>query len=119
MNWPAAGSSTISIHAPREGGDREMFTSSRSYSLFQSTPPARGATTITGYNVWYTYISIHAPREGGDVSAAYPVPWNKYISIHAPREGGDVFMAALLTSLGISIHAPREGGDSKDAQFYL
>ena len=34
----------ISIHAPREGGD-----------------------TVTGYNVWYTYISIHAPREGGDL----------------------------------------------------
>ena len=57
----------ISIHAPREGGDR------------------------TNYHPHYkNSISIHAPREGGDllVSAAYPVPWN--ISIHAPREGGDL-----------------------------
>ena len=34
----------ISIHAPREGGDK-----------------------VTGYNVFITEISIHAPREGGDM----------------------------------------------------
>ena len=57
--------------------------------VFQSTPPARGATPIFSLHYCIRIISIHAPREGGD---------------------GD-FMAALLTSLGISIHAPREGGD--------
>ena len=33
----------ISIHAPREGGDKTLKP-----------------------GVWYTVISIHAPREGGD-----------------------------------------------------
>ena len=35
----------ISIHAPREGGDSYSSAVSTPYSLFQSTPPARGATT--------------------------------------------------------------------------
>ena len=34
----------ISIHAPREGGDREVFFMSNIDKQFQSTPPARGAT---------------------------------------------------------------------------
>ena len=65
-------------------------------TLFQSTPPARGAT--------------HVPRR---------VFRNCFISIHAPREGGDPDNKADAPMLCISIHAPREGGDSKDAQFYL
>ena len=56
----------ISIHAPREGGDTVQNRLSYGTERFQSTPPARGATTI-----YYAYavvagISIHAPREGGD-----------------------------------------------------
>ena len=79
----------ISIHAPREGGDfgyvpkemcvenfnprpprggrpliSAMFVSLR---LFQSTPPARGATTFDIQVDDITGISIHAPREGGDL----------------------------------------------------
>ena len=34
----------ISIHAPREGGDMGLATTSMAGTLFQSTPPARGAT---------------------------------------------------------------------------
>ena len=35
----------ISIHAPREGGDGSVFEGTAIYNqLFQSTPPARGAT---------------------------------------------------------------------------
>ena len=36
---------TISIHAPREGGDRRSSSTAVTTSLFQSTPPARGATS--------------------------------------------------------------------------
>ena len=35
---------TISIHAPREGGDHQQEAQIRAQSEFQSTPPARGAT---------------------------------------------------------------------------
>ena len=34
----------ISIHAPREGGDASFWFISGPCSVFQSTPPARGAT---------------------------------------------------------------------------
>ncbi len=64
--------------------------------IFQSTPPARGATTL--------------PRM---------VATEVAISIHAPREGGDCCTRFSYLGFVISIHAPREGGDSKDAQFYL
>ena len=56
----------ISIHAPREGGDSLAALALSSRPKFQSTPPARGATTL--YIKWKEnlHISIHAPREGGD-----------------------------------------------------
>ena len=78
----------ISIHAPREGGDyakprttsptcdfnprpprggRLSLTNSLSYvKIFQSTPPARGATRRNRDIHGNMTISIHAPREGGD-----------------------------------------------------
>ena len=34
----------ISIHAPREGGDQRTFHQDHTDRIFQSTPPARGAT---------------------------------------------------------------------------
>ena len=86
----------ISIHAPREGGDDKERGVYVIGAIFQSTPPARGATCGAG-------------RCGESAG----------ISIHAPREGGDVVDMAKMPFRMISIHAPREGGDRKDAQFYL
>ena len=57
---------SISIHAPREGGDSRMYTLSAA-----------------------SKISIHAPREGGDVCDFANSLKVSAISIHAPREGGD------------------------------
>ena len=80
----------ISIHAPREGGDKKRAA-----------------------RIGCPTISIHAPREGGDGD----LPQQRIhmtISIHAPREGGDTG-AELLHRIQdvISIHAPREGGDHR------
>ena len=78
----------ISIYAPREGGDGHQpphrrlgkhfnprpprggrpavrFGSS-TRRRFQSTPPARGATSPSAVSSGDNNISIHAPREGGD-----------------------------------------------------
>ena len=55
--------------------------------IFQSTPPARGATHGTKAGYCVCNISIHAPREGGDGLDQVGVHIN-IISIHAPREGG-------------------------------
>ena len=56
--------------------------------VFQSTPPARGATFKSGVPFGEIGISIHAPREGGDRIIWYN-GIRTAISIHAPREGGD------------------------------
>ena len=39
--------------------------------LFQSTPPARGATDADGQFFVGIIISIHAPREGGDTDELF------------------------------------------------
>ena len=102
----------ISIHAPREGGDyyRNRAPETILYFnprpprggrpsgccarfpaclIFQSTPPARGATNFPEKSCIFIDISIHAPREGGDfVLFLFLLPVLR-ISIHAPREGGD------------------------------
>ena len=79
-------------------------------NLFQSTPPARGATSSGRAAISFAAISIHAPREGGD-HIAQNGGYNRFISIHAPREGGDIDIPNYQTDDSISIHAPREGGD--------
>ena len=56
--------------------------------LFQSTPPARGATIAVWIPILIYSLSIHAPREGGDMDDYYII-LPDVISIHAPREGGD------------------------------
>ena len=56
----------ISIHAPREGGDILITGPVIQTITFQSTPPARGATTSGARHTAHDNISIHAPREGGD-----------------------------------------------------
>ena len=80
--------------------------------VFQSTPPARGAT-ITSFNeVYRTDISIHAPREGGDLRFLQcRMKFLLLFQSTPPARGATVILAALLSTLGISIHAPREGGD--------
>ena len=57
---------SISIHAPREGGDILPPCLRGVTAVFQSTPPARGATVLCISTAQYHKISIHAPREGGD-----------------------------------------------------
>ena len=56
----------ISIHAPRTGSDKNMWTNKTRYLTFQSTLPARGATPANFRADWHCAISIHAPRTGSD-----------------------------------------------------
>ena len=103
---------SISIHAPREGGDGPVqcgaeyplyfnprpLRGGRPFSLpdkntrlrFQSTPPARGATRLQCFLRLFAGISIHAPREGGDIKLSTRSTPSSVISIHAPRKGGDL-----------------------------
>ena len=83
-------------------------------AIFQSTPPARGATSFFHILTYERIlISIHAPREGGDPDFTNS-SHSGQISIHAPREGGDAANDFQRGRQGlISIHAPREGGDKQ------
>ena len=102
--------------------------------VFQSTPPARGATIITrrtgdisgNFNprpprggrlpaqpppLWPGVISIHAPREGGDSTACLPTFCGKVFQSTPPARGATPALRPKGQTGSISIHAPREGGD--------
>ena len=79
----------ISIHAPREGGDRLFYDNNNIPIAFQSTPPARGATPLL--RPWPSSTAYFNPRppRGGRLFLRSSVQTGLLISIHAPREGGD------------------------------
>ena len=78
---------------------------------FQSTLPARGATSVVDTLQLKAGISIHAPRTGSDRKGAVDVLL-LVISIHAPRTGSDGGAGAVRGGKrSISIHAPRTGSD--------
>ena len=101
----------ISIHAPREGGDRSNASEGQSDNDFNPRPPRGGRRLVERCCVAFHVISIHAPREGGDLTVRQKYYNEIGISIHAPREGGDLYLDGLDHFVKISIHAPREGGD--------
>ncbi len=78
----------VSIHAPRMGGDNGANVGSRCANLFQSTPPAWGATLKE--------ISVE-----GKVKGFNP----------RPPHGGRHDVELLFAVVAVSIHAPRMGGD--------
>ena len=122
----------VSIHAPRAGGDtrsRPRWARRSCFNprpprggrqraalellgkyLFQSTPPARGATPSINISIAPAAVSIHAPRAGGD-SGRRLRSLGFGVSIHAPRAGGDAVNADDVLRQLVSIHAPRAGGD--------
>ena len=108
----------ISIHAPRRGSDAESVLDlvlqldfnprppqgerpkespgGISPNLFQSTPPAGGATGVMLPGRMIEMISIHAPRRGSDPRLHQLVP-GTIISIHAPRRGSDMRLIISAT----------------------
>ena len=101
----------VSIHAPRTGRDfprctyilpragfnpraphgarRSAPIPSPSMRRFQSTRPARGATSIESMTATSAGVSIHAPRTGRDFSRELRFSMWIWVSIHAPRTGRD------------------------------
>ena len=57
----------ISIHAPREGGDRNNFCTVYHFRPYFNPRPPRGGRRRVFFSSSEEFsISIHAPREGGD-----------------------------------------------------
>ena len=100
--------STISIHAPRKGGDLFSMRATVRTTNFNPRPPAPHPSQRPG-------ISIHAPRKGGDGSSANCCQPTPYFNPRPPQGGRlDWFRRCWRMVRGISIHAPREGGDPFD-----
>ena len=76
---------SISIHAPREGCDRECCALRGLGWGFQSTHPARGATPYGLPDPEALRISIHAPREGCDMVPPCLLCLRVYFNPRTPR----------------------------------
>ena len=101
----------ISIHAPRTGSDPWSRRVSVTRSPFQSTLPARGATTSAAIAANCTrYFNPRSPHGERPSSAPSTAPESS-ISIHAPRTGSDEDKYVMQAMHYISIHAPRTGSD--------
>ena len=124
----------ISIHAPRVGRDVQAKRGRCRCSIFQSTRPVWGATTVRSDIVPSPWISIHAPRVGRDGRYGQDRPSRCNFNPRAPcgarRYTGGATESSLLFqstrpvwgatfngllcfqyNAGISIHAPRVGRD--------
>ena len=78
--------------------------------MFQSTPPAWGATPASGNNALFWWFQSTPPAWGATFWAdVFERPFN--VSIHAPRVGGDSSLSEAGGGTLVSIHAPRVGGD--------
>ena len=102
----------ISIHAPRTGSDTRAAVRVTASQSFQSTLPARGATTYEVKPELDHYISIHAPRTGSDAPGRMEDPMIYKFQSTLPARGATKSMTIAARNLKISIHAPRTGSDS-------
>ena len=85
----------------------------RGVSAFQSTLPARGATSVSVTAVLVLAFQSTLPARGATRKDGKTVEADK-ISIHAPRTGSDAALQEIKAILlEISIHAPRTGSDER------
>ena len=80
--------STISIHAPREGGDTLYLESQGRIILFQSTPPARGATRSNArLSELRKQFQSTPPARGATSIWPCSSKWGPYFNPRPPRGG--------------------------------
>ena len=98
----------ISIHAPREGSDGAIYFFDGKTMKFQSTLPARGATTLAGTpRITAKNFNPRSPR-GERLFYRRLVGCRFGISIHAPREGSDVrFTVQMCCGADFNPRSPR------------
>ena len=98
---------------PPRGGRRGLFQNGKGGCLFQSTPPARGATWLClRYSHKLHHFNPRPPRGGRPFLMG--LSWASGIfQSTPPARGATTFDIQVDDITGISIHAPREGGDSK------
>ena len=77
----------ISIHAPREGGDYRIGTLNNVVLVFQSTPPARGATIRKMLNNLVKVFQSTPPARGATKSFPEISAQRDYFNPRPPRGG--------------------------------
>ena len=123
----------ISIHAPRTGSDPTAARCDAQQVGFQSTLPARGATTALEAAERLGLFQSTLPARGATLVLRRLRLTNQFqstlpargatqprvkalrfvrISIHAPRTGSDAAAPTEKQRALISIHAPRTGSDN-------
>ena len=75
----------ISIHAPRTGSDPSPSRGTTISAAFQSTLPARGATSIRLQPAKTVCISIHAPRTGSDFKTCIGCSYHQNFNPRSPH----------------------------------
>ena len=95
---PTGGRSSISIHAPRTGSDIKLRKNRKKNVQFQSTLPARGATTTAAQLTNLKKFQSTLPARGATCTAP-GLPRGGDISIHAPRTGSDRYHLLNLHSV--------------------
>ena len=103
----------ISIHAPREGGDGVADAGEPPGVIFQSTPPARGATGATQKGLTSAAISIHAPREGGDCLFVSLSRTLNHFNPRPPRGGRRCEIVSRLAVSEFQSTPPARGATTK------
>ena len=96
-----------SPHGERRGDDDGRGACDR----FQSTLPARGATSGVGDPLFNWRISIHAPRTGSDLRRWCSIIIASYFNPRSPHGERPIICFNSLMPDAISIHAPRTGSD--------
>ena len=101
----------VSIRAPRTGSDAGITSHSGSlYIVFQSAPPARGATGISLSGIASPRVSIRAPRTGSD-HGERPNVRDLLFQSAPPARGATSRAARCALTEMVSIRAPRTGSD--------
>ena len=103
----------ISIHAPRTGSDKRIDAAFFCVTVFQSTLPARGATSSTmEKSATEKYFNPRSPHgERHDLHAV--LSGRKRFQSTLPARGATFFRVSVWDKQAISIHAPRTGSDRR------
>ena len=103
---------TISIHASREGSDRQdCYTRRRNHYFNPRFPRGKRPFSQSIGDLSLVFQSTLPAGEATLQAGRYP-PFEDAISIHASRGGSDKGLIDLAYRSGISIHASREGSDA-------
>ena len=106
----AGGGQRISIHAPREGGDDRQNHNDSRKNEFQSTPPARGATLEAYAKAYESHDFNPRPPRGGRLSDILLCNIAHRFQSTPPARGATRLSACLINCLNDFNPRPPRGG---------